>query len=330
MTMHAETLHEEVMGPRYDMSPEELQRDAELFLEMNPPRQGSGRFACYRIEGTSEFADIGRSIEGTVFMDTFNNSAETMRDAYGPYEEASIFFVNFDTEAKKPVGVLRVIQNSEAGLMTLNDLASGKNMHDTKTGLPVQRSVESVMSFHSQGHSGRKEGFDDLNDCWDVGTLAVLPEYRASTAGMAAASAQLYSSLYVSAMHANIKHFTSVIDAKLYRILTRFLGVPFEPLANTPEVNYMESAKSRVAYAYVPDFYRIVDDHRKGPFGRAARKPLDRMLDGNGGLDEQLQFFSVEQLKAIRRQARAEATYGSAHNHRRSIGRRILRAWSNL
>lgn len=275
---------------RYNMSPQELQQSASLFLQERPPRDAS-HFVCYRIEHDDPYANIGRTVESAVFFESFGNDVEVMADTYGPYERASVFFVVFDAERRMPVGVLRVITYSSAGLMTLNDLAKGQCMRDATSGQPVSVSADTVMRFHSDAARGRT--FDTLDDCWDVGTIAVLPEYRASKNGQESPSFQLYRALYLSAISEDIKHFTSVIDSGVLRQMKHFLGVPFHPLAGTPLVCYLGSPRSQAVYGYVPEFYEVMSRHRETPTGHMAGPVLDR-LNGAHGMDETLQFLTLE------------------------------------
>jgi hypothetical protein len=286
----------EACGARYDITPEELQASTEAFLSTHPPK-GDERFACYRIYGWQDAANIGRSIESTVFMEKFRNTAEDLQKAYGPYESASEFLVTFDTHAKAAVGALRIIKpNKEVGLMTLNDMASG-TLRRPRLGTKVQLSIEEAMRAH---------GVDDLEDCWDVGTVAVLPEYRAIRNAESMASIQLYRALYLLAHTHGVKHFVSMIDTTPLKKMKHILGIPFTRLGKTPVVKYLDSAKTQGVYGYVPEFYGKMDRHRNRKFGpgRLAKPLLARLMDGKYGMDESMQFPFVEEstvaLNALR------------------------------
>jgi len=281
----------ETQGPRYDLNNEEMQVAVEGFLDANPPRDDQP-FACYRVSGNDPAANIGRTIECKVFKEYFeDNTPDNMEQEYAPYEPASTFFISFDVVNRKPVGVLRIIEDSEAGMKTINDLTSG-NVKSVK-GKPIRLTKQEILADC---------GMTDLNDCWDVGTLAVLPEYTESRGQDGNAKVLLFRALYASAISANVKHLVSIIDNKAHTKLVKQLGVPFKHLARTPKISYMSSPASHAVHGYVPDFYPVMDRRRNSRFNftaHAVRPFLERLMDGEKGTDQQLQFFSPEQITDI-------------------------------
>ena len=107
---------------RYSLSAPSIQGLVGTLINEYPLR-GEGRFGCYRLHGTSRFSDIARSVECRVFQHFFGNTAAAMQAAYGPYEQSSHFFLMVDRQEKCSAGTLRIIENSERGLKTLNDIA---------------------------------------------------------------------------------------------------------------------------------------------------------------------------------------------------------------
>lgn len=252
----------------YDLPYEKVLELTKELLLVKPP-EGGGRFVCYRLEGMDAFSDIGRHIESVVFKDAFDNDPEQMREEYGPYEGQSTFFVSIDTEKKVPTGALRIIKNGPAGLKSLNDFEERAPEH-----IPV----ETVLERHK---------IDSLEECWDVGTVAVLPEHRSASGGI---SVQLYRAMYVAAMDEDVQHFVSIIDEKPLSKLTNFLGIPFEPLANSKPFQYIGSEKSQAVYGHVPEFYKKMNRKRKTIAGFLARKALGPLVKGTK--DHNLQFPS--------------------------------------
>jgi hypothetical protein len=257
----------------YDLPAEAAQQLASELLNERPPT-GDARFVCYKLEGTDPSSNIGRQVEGVVFNQTFHNDPEEMVREYGSYEEQSIFFTSVDRENEKPTsGALRVIENGPAGFKTINDLAA---IH----GVPVEEYQRKLAEHH---------GIEDWDKCWDVGTVAVLPEYRSAEGGI---SIQLYRALYVAAMEQGIEHFISVIDSKPLTKLTDYLGIPFVPLADSGPMEYLGSKRSQAVYGHVPEFYRKMNRARLFTVrGWLARKALKLLVAGSG--DDALQFDSV-------------------------------------
>lgn len=222
------------------------------------------RFATIEVEPGSKFANIGRYIESRVFMQTFGNTPETLQESYAPYEDSSRFFLSVDVESANPTGVLRVIANSPAGLMTINDVEDQ----------PFGISREAIAKVH---------GVTDFDKTWDVGTVAVLPEYRR---GQGPVSIQLFRAMYLSAVNHSVEHLVSMIDDKLYKKLHGALGIPFKPLAGAKPGPYMDSEKTHPVYGFVPDFYNEMSAHRKSIKGRMLAKyaigdSLDRLVEGS-------------------------------------------------
>src|SRR4051812_3155607 len=118
----AETeLGQSEFSPRYDMSAEEAYELCSEFLRVQEHRPDT-QFGCYMIGNSSKYSNLGRYVESNVFLKSFGNTPNVMESEYGPYEQASNFFVVIDQETEKPVGVMRVIENSDAGLKSLVDL----------------------------------------------------------------------------------------------------------------------------------------------------------------------------------------------------------------
>ncbi len=257
-------IHSGDMHYQYEMSREDVHRLTSRLIEEKNDRVDE-QYKCYKIEGFSEYSNLARQIERQVFEDKFGNDAEEMEREYGLYEEASTFFLSVDVESKQPIGALRIIRNSVNGLKTLNDLEA--NQAD----LPFTITQRRAMLQHR---------IESLNECWDIGTVAVSKEYRHSMLG-ADVSIQLYRGMYVTAMQEEVKHFVSIIDDKAHAILTEFLGIPFVPLCNSEPFEYLGSKASHATYGFVPDFYENMNQRRLlMPDGSVERRVLDKLVQG--------------------------------------------------
>jgi hypothetical protein len=263
-----DTEPQEHSGPSYALSEERIhQLTAELFAERGSDTPKEYRYVAIEVSGESTYANIWRHIEREVFEATFpGNDAEKLTKEYSTYESASRFFISIDRTLQEATGVLRVIQNSPNGFMSLNDVA----------GDPFYIGFEEVKKQHS---------IDDLDELWDVGTVAVLPEHRNGTGSV---SVQLYRAMYLSALKHDIKHLVSIIDEKALSKLTEYLAIPFVPLADTKAGPYLDSEKSQPVYGYVPDFFKKMNRHRYTAKGLLARKALNRLVKGSE--DESLVF----------------------------------------
>jgi hypothetical protein len=258
---------------RYELHGNQAADLSEQLLSLHPPT-ARNRFVCYPITGSSRFADLGRTTELQVFEEAFGNDRGLMEREYGPYEHASQFFVVMDTERRQPAGVLRIIGNSSAGLKTLRDVA----------GEPLRIPREDFQAFH---------GVEDLDRCWDVGTVAVLPEYRRSATRRRTVSLLLYRAFYVHALDRGIDHVVAVIDRYAHRSL-RALGIPLVPLCGSTPFSYLDSASSTALYGHVPEFRAKAEAHYRRLRARRPllwcllSRPLRQLIRGTG-LDDRLQ-----------------------------------------
>ncbi len=252
--MSEQSVERDPRSARYALSKEELQRLTQAFLHDFPPHT-EGALVCYEVD-TEEMCNVARTIECKVFEKYFGNNPEEMARIYGPYEDASNFFLLIDQRLAEPVGTLRVINNSPAGMMTLNTLPE-----DASPLSPAE-----IATFH---------GIEDMEKCWDVGTVAVLPEHQGQDAAIL-----LYRAMYKAACEADIEHVVSIIDERPYEKMTKYLGIPFQPLAGTRPFAYEGSSTSRAVYGHIPDFYPVMRKHMrfsvKGWMAHSALKDLVR------------------------------------------------------
>jgi hypothetical protein len=221
--------------PRYDMSPEEARELCAEFL-LGQEQAPDSQFGCYIFGGSDRFSNLGRFVESSVFYETFGNTPEKMQGEYGPYENASEFIAVIDQDATIPVGVLRTIRSNEAALKSLIDL---KNT-------PLQLQPEDVYE---------KFGINP-DKCVDVGTLAVLPEYRGST-GQYLPTLLLYRVLYREYLNdPDTDHVVTIIDKKAEKGLYKW-NFPFQPI-DEQYFSYLDSEESRALYGVTSEFYPSV------------------------------------------------------------------------
>jgi len=244
MATVAETVAaESIENPRYDLIPEEISSlTAELLAQY--PAQAAGKYVCYAMGGQDRFSNLGRSVEAPVLLEAFGNDATELKLEYGDYESASKFFVVIDTHLTRPVGALRVIENSPLGFKTLKDIS----------GEPLNVTPEEFMAYHNVKP-------EDLSKTWDVGTVAVLPEYRGSLSDHLVSSA-LYRALYASAVEHNVEHFISVIDEHAYGNLA-MLGIPFVPIKGSDYFEYIGSERSLAVYGRVTEFFDVMSKYKE-------------------------------------------------------------------
>jgi hypothetical protein len=230
-------------------------------------KKPASRFGCYMIPGTDKYSDLGRHVEGQVFYEIFRNDAKVMVKEYGPYEDASILFVVIDHNTEMPVGALRVIEHSDAGLKTHIDLVN----------TPLRIKPEHVYKTYDVAPP----------EVVDIGTLAVDKAYRGRKYDFIP-SLLLYRALYTEVItNPKNRMMVSIIDEKPYLQLLR-LGMPFKPILNSSHFPYIDSEKSYAVYAYTSEFLPSVRRKTRlyllsiSPTHQYMRRMMRKLMHGKG------------------------------------------------
>lgn len=245
----------------YDLSYEQMVRAGKLLLQERPLNTKSP-IVCYEVGGNTPEADIARTVEAKVFYRAFGEDAEKMAELYGAYEHTSHFFLSIVGKTGQPVGALRVIRNSEQGLMTLNNLMDNETLPDD---VRVDDLSELMQAFD----------IESLDDCWDIGTVAVVPEYRKQGK---TASVQLYRAMYKSARQQKIEHLVSIIDTRVLAVMRNYLGIPFEDM--TPPFAFEGAEENIAVHGRVKNFFRIMAQKSLSARGIAAANKLWPLVFG--------------------------------------------------
>lgn len=239
---------------RYDLDPTEAAALVRELLDAHPPAVKAG-IECYELSSDSHFSNIGRHIEASVFGDTFGNSSEQMVREYGPYEDQSRFFITVDSEKETPIGALRVIEDGKSGLKTFNDLNEVMSESD-------------IRAYHNIG--------DDA--CWDIGTLAIMPEYR----GNGIPTVMMIRGAYKALLAHDIKHAIAAMDSRPYKKLVKgVFGAPYVPLAGMEPLPYLGSDSTQPLYSYVSEYKEALEDSLQKSDNDLAKLAIKAVLDGS-------------------------------------------------
>lgn len=259
---------------RYDLSLETINQLCRQFL-MASPNQPATHFGCYILDGMDKFSDLGRYIEGKIFNETFKNDPRIMLKEYQPYDKASTFLIVIDHQIQMPVGVMRIIKDSKAGLKSLIDLK------DT----PLEISARQFYEAYQIKPSG----------CIDIATIAVERGYRGRTFGYIP-SLLLYRALYTQILtDPKVQAVVAIIDEKPYKLLLA-LGMPFKPIFNSRPFTYLSSDISYALWAKTEDFLPSVRQQARqyrwtvSPSRQYLRRMMLRLMDGQG-LDHMMGYL---------------------------------------
>lgn len=220
---------------KYTLSESELDALSSRLLAEQPPRI-SDSLVLYRLEGTDELSNLGRHIERQVFEEKFRNNDADMRRVYGDHEGASDFFLVMDRSIRRPVGTMRNIRNSPAGLLTLRDAG-------TYTGITVEQFKKAY-------------GINSLDTVWDIGTLAIPKQFRNRDEHHVVA--MLYRGAHLRGCFEGMTHYIALVDKDLYRLF-RMMGFAFYPMAGLKPFAYEGSDSIHPLCGVAPDFFPTVE-----------------------------------------------------------------------
>lgn len=275
----------------YDLDDATLRRRCAAALATHP---STGRFVALAVAPGDPMADLARTVERTVFEESFGTDAATMTREYGPYEHASIFFLVIDRSTGLPAGAARVI---DGGGKTLDDAPDR-----------IGRDLSDIARVHEL-HDGK---------IWDFATLAVLPAYRGGRSALTVSSL-LYRTFLKAGHRAGVRHVVCLLDHRAYRNL-QLLGAPLVTMAGSAPFEYPGSPKTRALYVRFADLEPGIADQatRLGRFGathagtikaRGIRRLITRrvaaristQVSSGDGLDEHITLPGLERRRLAHR-----------------------------
>lgn len=209
-------------------------------------REGRGHtpFGLYVLGSHESAAELARSVERDVFLEYFGNSPELLAHEYERFEQSSFFLCVVDHGRRVPAGVIRIIVNSPAGLKSLQDLEHGWDV-----------SVDDLCE---------RSGIEmDLDDVWDVATLAVTSEYRgAATNGLI--SAALYQGVGGVFSAHRVRWMIAILDLVALDLVQGAVHRPFQRFDGVEPRRYLDSPSSLPVWAdwdeYLPRLKMIAPD----------------------------------------------------------------------
>lgn|GEM_PF-712068 len=257
---HEEMTQAGVIERRYDLTKQEAGR---LISDTLVEQGLSGeKFMCLSFGADHPMSNVARTVEKDVFEPVFGNDLSVMKSEYDAYETGSRFLMVIDTETKQAAGVLRILQDSPAGLKSLDDM--------WQFGVTAEQLK-------------RNNNVQNLSEWWDIGTIAVAPEYRGNFSGYQV-STLLYRSLFVSAKREGIKNMVTLIDKKA-RAGLQFLGIPFKDIPGTHPAGYLGSKETYPMYGDVTTFEAQVQERYRSAIEAGSNQRvaaiLGRLAAGN-------------------------------------------------
>lgn len=227
---------------RYRLSAEECQRRiADLLADRPPETQSSA--VCYLLDTDDEAADVARTTVASVFS-KLGDTPEDMARIYGRYEGASRYLLSVDLRAHRAMGGAIIIENSPAGLMTVNVLRD-------KASEALDAPIEEILQLNGMD-------INDLDDYLDIGAVGVLPEYRNSRSG---AGAQLYRALNKVTRERGATDVINIFQPKPFETLKTSLGVPVRQMKGTHPFSFEKTTDNIAGHIDMSEMDDALQEH---------------------------------------------------------------------
>jgi hypothetical protein len=239
---------------------------ASMWEEAGRPEQA---FGLYIFDGLDERAELARSLEREVFLETFGNTPELMAEEYEAYEPSSVLVCVLDHARRVPAGMVRVVFDSSAGLKTIADLDR-----------VWQRPAETLLD---------KAGIDrERQTVIDIATMAIGAEYRGAKAN-GLISLALYRGQMLAMLESRTDVFIATLDLIVLDLLQQRCADPFTRFDGCEPLRYLDSPSSLPVYCHME------------PWGRrlAEREPeMHGILWDGAGIEPFLWAPTVDRVAA--------------------------------
>ncbi len=193
---------------------------------------GDRQFLVAYIPAESEFADIPRSTETTVFSKAFKLPLSEVYLDYGAYDSASTFAAVIDMKAETPAaaGALRITRPGPKGFKDVNDLVIDDPQNpwidELKTGYFAEGEAYDPMIAWQR--LGAAEGVDlQLEESLDIATHASAEAYSGKHGDINSVSMLFYHACLRYALAHGSKNLLAIFDIPPLENLQQF-GDPFD------------------------------------------------------------------------------------------------------
>jgi hypothetical protein len=251
----------------YDADPQKAHEACRDLLGMEQSSEQA--YLGFLLGPEHQHADIARHVETVVFAEApFDNTPEMLRDEYEAFEAASHFYLVVEVASALPVGAMRVISNSSSGLKTLADIEQAG----------VGPSPQAVCDAYGL----------DLERVRDIGTLAITPEHRGTSAEYLPAL-MMYRMFYRDLVeNPAVDHAIAILDR---RVEARFeaMKFPIRPILGSDYFPYLGSPESRALIGHFreakPQLTYWLERYRGSPDHQLSVNAIEAIMgDGLDGL----------------------------------------------
>lgn len=256
MNIHSKEPLQEHFAPDYSPIPLEVEQllVEELIEGIAEIQSSDARYCLVTVGPFSKYANLARSLESEVFFEFFHNDSELMKDEYGPYENASKFFMVIDRKENRKAGVMRLLHDSEHGFKAIKDVKS--------MGLTDLSEDDILASL----------GVSSTGSTIEIATIAASPVYRGRRSDQLV-SAAMYRALYQYCLSGNYTDLVAVIDSKPLQNLHDI----YLPVSTTEEVKspfeYLNAKENSLIHIPIGDIEGFMKGHDVATFDFLLGKP---------------------------------------------------------
>ncbi len=241
-------------------------------------KRSAAPLGVYVFSSDEPGAELARSVEAEVFLDTFGNTPEQLAAEYSPYEGRTVFLCVIDHLRRVPAAAMRIIVPTADGRLckTFDDMSR-------HWGMPLGgTTIRSGEPF-------------DYSTAWDVATLAVAKDYQGkATAGIV--SIALYEAGVRGMRESGFEYAVAILDHKAYRFAHWVFKEAWHPFDRVDAIPYLGSPASFPVWFQPAEW---------GPRLQIREPRLYEMIFDSGGYEGAIDLAPQGQLSALADQIRA-------------------------
>ncbi len=199
-------------------------------------KRSTAPLGVYVFSSDDPGAELARSVEAEVFLDTFGNTPEQLAAEYSPYEGRTVFLCVIDHLRRAPAAAMRIIVPTADGRLS-------KSLDDMERHWGIRPTVATI-------RNGVRFPFFNT---WDIATLAVSHSHQGrATAGLV--SMALYEAYVRGSRECGYDYVVAILDKRAYRFSNWVFRDTWAPFDGTDAIPYLGSPSSLPVWSQLSDW----------------------------------------------------------------------------
>ena len=276
------------MGASADLEVGSYEEHLRLLAEEKMDTGASTPLGVYVFAPEDPGAELARSVEAEVFLQTFGNTREQLAAEYAPYDGRTVFLCVIDHLRKMPAASMRVIVPLPDGRLSKTFDDMGRHWRIPAGAATFRNGVPFPVS-----------------NAWDIAALAVSHSHQGrATAGIV--SMALYEAYVRGSRECGYDYVVAVLDKRAYRFANWIFKDTWAPFDGADAIPYLGSPASLPVWSQLsewgarlkegePSLYELIFESRgfesvvglapEGAVSRFARRIIDSSRHETGVID---------------------------------------------